>query len=335
MTREALLLPMLVYIIRHSLQSVVVLVVMSVLVFAGVYAVGNPIDILINPQADQIDRERAIAALGLDKSLPEQYWSFLSGALHGDLGRSFVHSTPALQLILERMPATLELASAAMLIAIVVGIPLGLWAGLKPNGVAGRTIMAGSILGFSLPTFWVGLMLIMVFSVMLGWLPSNGRGPTVDLLGAIPVSFLSVDGWRHLIMPATNLALFNVALLIRLTRAGAHEALLQDYVKFARAKGLSNARVIGVHVLRNILIPIVTVIGLQFGALIAFAIVTESVFAWPGMGKLLIDSIGVLDRPVIVAYLLIIVTFFIVINLVVDVLYSALDPRVRLADAKG
>ncbi len=326
---------MLVYIIRRSLQSVLVLIVMSVLVFAGVYAVGNPIDILINPQADQMDRERAIAALGLDKSLPEQYWSFLTGALHGDLGRSFVHSTPALQLILERMPATLELASAAMLIAIVIGIPLGLWAGLKPNGVAGRTIMGASILGFSLPTFWVGLMLIMVFSVMLGWLPSNGRGPTVNLLGAIPVSFLSVDGWKHLILPATNLALFNVALLIRLTRAGAHEALLQDYVKFARAKGLSNARVIGVHVLRNILIPIVTVIGLQFGALIAFAIVTESVFAWPGMGKLLIDSIGVLDRPVIVAYLLIIVTFFIVINLVVDVLYSALDPRVRLADAKG
>ncbi|MET0346014.1 MAG: ABC transporter permease [Casimicrobiaceae bacterium] len=325
---------MLVYVIRRSLQSVVVLLVMSVLVFVGVYAVGNPIDILINPQADQQDRERAIAALGLDKSLPEQYLSFLSGAMQGDLGRSFVHATSALGLILERMPATLELAFAAMIIAIVLGIPLGLWAGLKPNGVAGRTIMAGSILGFSLPTFWVGLMLIMVFAVMLGWLPSNGRGETVNVLG-IPVSFLTVDGLRHLVLPATNLALFNVALLIRLTRAGAHEALLQDYVKFARAKGLKNGRVIGVHVLRNILIPIVTVIGLQFGALIAFAIVTESVFAWPGMGKLLIDSLNLLDRPVIVAYLLVIVTFFIVINLAVDILYSALDPRVRLTDAKG
>ena len=305
---------------------------MSLLVFVGVYAVGNPIDILISPQADQQDRERAIAALGLDRTLPEQYLSFLGGVVQGDLGRSFVHATPALGLILERMPATLELALAAMLMAIVFGIPLGLWAGLRPNGVAGRTIMAGSILGFSLPTFWVGLMLIMVFSVILGWLPSNGRGPTVDVLG-VPVSFLSVDGWRHLLLPSTNLALFNVALLIRLTRAGAHEALLQDYVKFARAKGLSNARVIGVHVLRNILIPIVTVIGLQFGALIAFAIVTESVFAWPGMGKLLIDSINLLDRPVIVAYLLVIVTFFIVINLIVDILYSALDPRVRLSEA--
>jgi peptide/nickel transport system permease protein len=232
------------------------------------------------------------------------------------------------------MPATMELAFAAMLIAIVIGIPLGLWAGLRPAGVAGRTIMAGSILGFSLPTFWVGLMLIMVFAVFLGWLPSNGRGATVDVLG-VPVSFLTVDGLKHLALPATNLALFNVALLIRLTRAGAQEALLQDYVKFARAKGLTNARVIGVHVLRNILIPIVTIIGLEFGSVIAFAIVTESVFAWPGMGKLLIDSINLLDRPVIVAYLLITVFMFIVINLLVDLLYSTLDPRVRLAESKG
>jgi peptide/nickel transport system permease protein len=325
----------LVFVIRRSLQSIVVLFAMSLLVFVGVYAIGNPVDILINPQADQIDRERAIAALGLDRPLWAQYLSFLAGVAHGDLGRSFVHSTSALGLIIERMPATLELAAVAMLIAVTLGIPLGLWAGLRPNSVAGRTIMTGSILGFSLPTFWVGLMLIMVFSVMLGWLPSNGRGPTTALFGLVPVSFLSVEGWKHLIMPATNLALFNLALLIRLTRSGAREALLQDYVKFARAKGLSNARVIGVHVLRNILIPIVTVIGLQFGALVAFAIVTESVFAWPGMGKLLIDSIGVLDRPVIVAYLLVVVTFFIAINLAVDIVYSALDPRVRLSDSRG
>ena len=323
-----------VYVVRRTLQALLVLFAMSVLVFAGVYAVGNPVDILINPMADQIERERAIAALGLDKPLWEQYVTFLQGAVAGDLGRSFVHSTPALALILERMPATLELACAAMLIAVLLGIPLGLLAGLKPDTWAGRSIMAGSILGFSLPTFWVGLMLIMVFSVMLGWLPSNGRGPTVELLG-VDVSFLALEGWRHLIMPATNLALFKLALLIRLTRAGTREALLQDYVKFARAKGLSNARVILVHVLRNILIPIVTVIGLEFGSVIAFAIVTESVFAWPGMGKLLIDSINLLDRPVIVAYLLVIVTIFIVINLLVDLLYSVLDPRVRLAEAKG
>jgi len=176
-------------------------------------------------------------------------------------------------------------------------------------------------------------MLIMVFAVMLGWLPASGRGPTTLLFG-VPVSFLSWEGWRHLIMPAINLALFKLALLIRLTRVGTREALLQDYVKFARAKGLSNARIIGVHVLRNILIPIVTIIGLEFGAVIAFAIVTETIFAWPGMGKLLIDSINLLDRPIIVAYLLVTVLMFILINLIVDILYSALDPRVRLAEVK-
>jgi peptide/nickel transport system permease protein len=325
---------MLVYIIRRLLQSVAVLFVMSLLVFVGVFAIGNPVDILINPAADQEDIERAIKGLGLDKPLWEQYLVFLKQAAVGDLGKSFAFNVPALQLILERMPATLELAGTAMLIAIVLGLPLGLWAGLKPDSIAGKTIMTGSILGFSLPTFWVGLMLIMVFSVYLGWLPSNGRGPTTDLFG-IPVSFLSWDGIKHLIMPATNLALFKLALIIRLTRAGTREALLQDYVKFARAKGLPNRRVVGVHVLKNILIPIVTVIGLEFGSVIAFAIVTETVFAWPGMGKLIIDSINVLDRPVIVAYLLIIVTLFIVINLTVDILYSVLDPRVRLADAKG
>src|SRR5215467_5061440 len=196
---------MLVYIIRRSLQALLVLLVMSVLVFLGVYAIGNPVDILINPQADQADRERAIATLGLDQPLWVQYWKFLAGAIHGDLGKSFVHGTSALGMILERMPATLELAIVAMLIAIVLGIPHGLWAELKPNSTAGRTIMAGSILGFSLPTFWVGLMLIMVFSVMLGWLPAGGRGPTTSLFG-IQVSFLTLEGWRHLIMPATNLA---------------------------------------------------------------------------------------------------------------------------------
>ncbi len=322
---------MLAYIVRRGLQAVVVLFFMSLLVFAGVYAIGNPVDILINPQADQAEREHAIAVLGLDQPLWVQFGRFILGAVHGDLGKSFVHGSSALGLILERMPATMELAITAMLIAIAIGIPLGLWAGLRPNSFAGRSIMAGSILGFSLPTFWVGLMLIMVFSVMLGWLPSNGRGPTTLLFG-VPVSFLSLEGWRHLILPATTLALFKLALLIRLTRSSTREALLQDYVKFARAKGLTSARVIGVHVLRNILIPIVTVIGLEFGSVIAFAIVTESVFAWPGMGKLLIDSINLLDRPIIVAYLLVIVLMFVAINLVVDVLYSALDPRVRLTE---
>jgi len=323
---------MLAFTIRRLGQSVFVLFVMAFIVFIGVYAIGNPIELLVNPQADAAERARATAALGLDKPLMEQFGVFLAGAMRGDLGRSFVYNVPAIQLILERLPATLELAGAAMVMAIALGIPLGLIAGLKPHSALGRGIMAGSILGFSLPTFWVGLVLIMVFSVQLGWLPPNGRGETVMLLG-VPVSFLTADGLAHLAMPAINLAVFKLSLLIRLTRAGTREALLQDYVKFARAKGLSGRRVIGVHVLKNILIPIVTVIGLELGSVIAFAVVTESIFAWPGSGKLLIDSINQLDRPVIVAYLLVIVTIFIVINFVVDVVYSLLDPRVRLGQA--
>jgi peptide/nickel transport system permease protein len=323
----------LAYILRRLAQSALVLFVMSALVFAGVYAIGNPIDILINPQADQAEIAQATAALGLDKPLPLQYWHFIVNAFAGELGRSFASNVPAVDLILQRMPATIELALSAMVIAIVLGLPLGLFAGLKPDTAAAKTIMAGSILGFSLPTFWVGLMLIMVFSVWLGWLPPTGRGETVNVLG-IEVSFLTTDGLRHLFMPALNLALFKLGLLIRLTRAGTREAMVQDYVRFARAKGVSERRIVRVHVLKNILIPIVTVIGLEFGSVIAFAIVTETIFAWPGMGKLLIDSINVLDRPVIVAYLLVIVVMFVFINLVVDLLYTALDPRVRLRGAR-
>ncbi len=320
---------MLAFAIRRFGQSLFVLVVMSFLVFLGVYAIGNPIELLVNPQADEIERARATAALGLDKPLVEQYTTFLARAVKGDLGNSFVYNVPAIQLILDKLPATLELALCAMVIAVTIGIPLGLIAGLRPHSMLGRGIMAGSIFGFSLPTFWVGLVLIMVFSVHFGWLPPNGRGETVALLG-IPVSFLTADGLAHLAMPAVNLALFKLSLLIRLTRASTREASLQDYVKFARAKGLRPGRVVGVHILKNILIPIVTVIGLELGSVIAFAIITESIFAWPGTGKLLIDSINQLDRPVIVAYLLVIVTIFIAINFVVDLLYSVLDPRVRL-----
>ena len=325
---------MIAFVVRRVWQSFFVLLLMSLLVFVGIYAIGNPVDILISPEATQAERLATTAAFGLDKPMWEQYFLFLQNALVGDLGRSFAYSTPALRLILQRMPATLELAVAATLISILLGVPLGLWAGLRRNGLAGKAIMGFSVLGFSLPTFWVGLMLIMLFSVYLGWLPSSGRGETVGWLG-MQVSFLTLDGLKHLVLPAFNLALFNIALVIRLTHAGTQEAMLQDYVKFARAKGLSNRRVIGVHVLKNILIPIVTVIALQFGALIAFAIVTESIFAWPGMGKLIIDSIRVLDRPVVVAYLLMTTTLFIVLNLAVDVIYSLLDPRVRLSDARG
>ena len=317
------------FLIRRFLQSIAVLVAMSVIVFAGVYVIGDPVLVMISPEASQADITATRVALGLDQPLWIQYGRFVRAALSGDLGRSYAYSAPAIGLILERMPATMELAVAALVIAVATGIPLGLWAGLRPDSIAGRTIMTGSILGFSLPTFWVGLMLIMLFSVTLDWLPASGRGATVDVLG-LKLSILTLDGWKHLLLPALNLALFKLALIIRLVRAGTREALLTDYVRFARAKGLTDARIVGVHVLKNILVPIVTVLGLEFGSVIAFSIVTESIFAWPGMGKLIIDSIGVLDRPVIVAYLLVVVTVFVVVNLLVDVAYSLLDPRVRL-----
>jgi len=323
-----------VFIIRRLLQSSMVIVAMSLIVFLGINVIGNPVDILINPEFDQEELERATKALGLDLPLWQQYLVFVKNALQGDFGKSFVFGQSALKLIIQRIPATLELAFTALIMSIIIGIPLGLFAGLKPDSPVSKTIMGGSILGFSLPTFWVGIMMIMIFAVMLGILPSTGRGQTVTIMG-LELSFLTWDGLKHILMPAINLALLKISLVIRLTRAGTREVVLQDYIKFARAKGLSTPRVILVHVLKNILIPVVTVIGLELGNLIAFSVVTETVFAWPGMGKLIIDSILQLDRPIIVAYLMIIVFMFVTINLLVDILYSVLDPRVRLQDVKA
>jgi len=322
-----------VFIIRRLMQSMAVIAVMGALVFFGVNVVGDPVDMLINPEADQAEIDRVLHALGLDRPLHEQFWFFVTNALKGDLGDSFIFGEPALQLIVQRIPATFELALAALFMAVIVGIPCGVYAGLKPEAKTSKAIMAGSILGFSLPTFWVGLMMIMVFAVMLGWLPSTGRGDTVPL-GGIEVSFLTLDGLAHLLMPALNLALFKMSMVVRLARAGTREIVHQDYIKFARAKGVSERRIIMVHLMKNILIPVVTVLGLEFGNLIAFSVVTETVFAWPGMGKLIIDAINNLDRPIIVAYLMITVVLFVTINLIVDIIYSLLDPRVRLRDVK-
>ncbi|CAM3440666.1 ABC transporter permease [Paracidovorax anthurii] len=317
------------FIIRRLCQSLVILVLTSLIVFAGVYAIGDPIEILVPADASQAEIAQAVHSLGLDLPLHQQYLKFVGNALQGDLGHSFVFNQPAIQLILQRLPATLELAFVALLLALLVGLPLGLVAGLKPDSALDRGIMTGSILGFSLPNFWQGIMLVLIFSVTLGWLPSTGRGATGEVLG-VHTSLASWDGIRHLILPALNLALFKIALIVRLTRSGVRETMPLDYVKFARAKGLRESRVIYVHVLKNILIPIVTVVGMEFGSLIAFATVTETIFAWPGVGKLIIDSIMKLDRPVVVAYLLIVVAMFITLNLLVDILYSILDPRVRV-----
>ncbi|WP_063286309.1 MULTISPECIES: ABC transporter permease [unclassified Pseudovibrio] len=321
-----------VFVLRRLMQSGIVMIAMSVIVFFGVNVVGDPIDMLVAPDADQAEIERVIRDFGLDKPVWQQYTVFVSNAFKGDLGTSFIFGESALKLIVERMPATLELAFMALLMAIVIGIPLGLYAGLRPNAISSRLIMSGSILGFSLPTFWVGIMMIMLFAVMLDWVPATGRGDTISVLG-MQISFLTADGFSHIVLPALNLALLKISLVIRLTRAGVREVMHMDFIKFARAKGLSANRIVMVHLFKNIMIPVVTVLGLEFGSLIAFSVVTETIFAWPGMGKLLIDAIQQLDRPIIVAYLMIIVVLFVVINLIVDILYSILDPRVRLQDA--
>ncbi|MGU3576145.1 ABC transporter permease [Brucellaceae bacterium C25G] len=316
------------FIIRRVFQALIVLFLTSVIVFAGVYAIGDPLEILLPADATIAERAQVTQSLGLDKPLIVQYGHFLWNALHGDLGTSFVYNQPSVSVILQRLPATLELAICALIMSLVIGIPLGLLSGLKSGSATDETIMTGSILGFSLPNFWQGMMLIMIFSVYLGWLPSTGRGQVGTIFG-IETTLATWDGIKHLILPAINLSLAKISLVIRLTRTGVQETMPLDFVKFARARGLSPFRIISVHVLKNILIPIITVIGIEFGSLIAFAVVTETIFAWPGVGKLIIDSINALDRPVVVAYILVVVSMFIVINLVVDILYSLLDPRIR------
>ncbi len=317
------------FILQRVLQSALVVLAMSVIVFFGVSVIGNPADIFAAQECDQKCLADLKARFGLDRPLWEQYLLFLRNAATGELGNSFQHGVPALHVILQRAPATLELAFSAVLLSVVVGVPLGMWAGLRPAAMSSRLIMTISTVGISVPTFWVGLILIMVFALWLGWLPAIGRGRTVSILG-VELSILTLDGLAHLALPALTLALANIALIIRLARAGMREVLFTDYVKFARAKGVRWTRILMTHVLKNIMIPIVTVIGIEFGGTIAFAVVTETIFSWPGMGKLLIDAIEVLDRPLIVAYLVLVVLLFVTINLVVDIIYSILDPRVRL-----
>ena len=303
--------------------------VASLLIFIGVYAIGDPMALLVPTDATTETREAAARALGLDRPLYEQYLTFLTNALQGNLGVSFVFRENALTVILERLPATLELASAAMLLALVIGVPLGAVAGMAPGGLADRSLLIGSVLGLSLPTFWIGILLILFFAVELGLLPASGRGETVEIFG-VALSFLTLDGLRHLILPALSLSLLPMAILGRLTRSGVIEALNLDFSRFARAQGNSRNQIVMRYVLRYISIPLVTVFGIYFGTLIAFTVVTESVFSWPGMGKLIIESIGQLDRPLVLAYMMLSIVLFMVINLVVDVLYCLLDPRVRL-----
>ncbi len=320
------------FIIQRLLQAIVVMAVMSVIVFAGIYSIGNPLEILIPPEATQDVRERTIARFGLDRPVVEQYFLYIRNLLQGDLGRSYIYNEPVLHLISGRLPATIELVLVSVLGALFIGVPLGMLAGYRPDALSSRIIMAVSILGFSVPTFWVGLILILTFAVELGWLPSGGRGDTAELFGTA-WSFLTLNGWSHLLLPAINLALFKLAIMIRLARAGTREIMLSDTVKFARAAGLSEWTIMTRHVLKLISIPIVTVFGLELGSTLAFAVVTETIFSWPGVGKLIIDFIKNLDRPVMMAYLMLTAGLFVTINLVVDLVYALLDPRLRRGEA--
>jgi len=319
---------MLVFVVQRLLQAVAVMVAMSILVFLGVHAIGNPIDVLIAPDVPQNIRLETIALYGFDRPLWQQYLSFAGRLLQGDFGRSFVFNMPVLDLIMSRLPATLELVLIATIGATLIGVPVGMYAGYRPDSPVAKTVMALSILGFSVPTFWIGIILILTFSVNLGLMPAGNRGDTVPILG-VEWSFLTLNGLQHMVLPALNLSFFKLAMMIRLARAGTREVMLTDTVKFARAAGLSEATILRRHVLKLIAIPIVTVFGLELGSTLAFAVVTETIFSWPGVGRLIIESITVLDRPVMVAYLVLVAFLFILINLVVDLVYALIDPRLR------
>jgi peptide/nickel transport system permease protein len=323
-----------VYIIRRALQSIAVMLVMATLVFIGVYMIGDPAQLLVSADADQADIDRMRRILGLDQPLWRQFLTFLVNLSQGDLGWSFAYGEPALGLVFQRMPATLELVAVAMVMALSVGIPLGLYAGLHPERPMARLLMGTSIVGISIPSFWQALVLIFLLAVSLQVLPAGGRAEAVTVFG-ITSSLWTLDGWSHVFLPALNLALSQCTLIIRLVRTNVCEIALLDYIRFAWAKGLPRRRIVYVHILRNTLVVLVTVIGLQLGSLIAYSVITETIFAWPGMGKLIIDSITRLDRPVTVAYLMVVVFIFITINLLVDILYTVIDPRIRLRGSGG
>jgi len=289
------------------------------------YKAGDPVEMLLSPDATQQDATAMRHSLGLDQPFSTQYLIFLKNALKGDIGTSFIYGQPAIDVVLERLPATLELAVVAMIISIFLGIPLGVMASVNPKSKTSRSIMFFSLAGISIPVFWTGMVFVLIFSVLLGILPSSGRGEVVFFS-----SIFTLDGIKHLIMPALTLSVFQLALIIRLTRTGMMEVMMQDYIKLARAKGLPMTVIIYYHALKNTLIPVITVIGIQFGQLIAFAIVTETIFAWPGTGKLIIDSIQTLDRPVVISYLLLVSLIFVLINFLVDIIYTFVDPRVRV-----
>ena len=315
------------------LQAIPVLLVVGFVAFALFAFVGAPVTILLGTSYTEADRIRVTHELGLDQPFFIQYCKFIWAALHGEFGISYRLARPVADLISERLPATAELSATAALFAMVIGIPAGVYTGLYPNATASRAFMVLSLIGVSLPTFLIGILLILVFSVLLGWLPSYGRGATAAI-GGWTTGLLTLSGLKALVLPSITLGLFQMTLIMRLVRAEMLEVLRSDYIKFARARGLPNRAIHFGHALKNTLVPVITVAGLQLGGIVAFSIVTETVFQWPGMGLLLVQSIQVGDIPVMSTYLLLVAVLFVVINLVVDLLYFAVDPRLRLSRAR-
>jgi peptide/nickel transport system permease protein len=320
---------MIAFILRRLLQSVAVMLTVALVAFALFRFVGDPINNMVGQDTPLEERARLRHDLGLDDPTIVQFARFVGRAARGDFGISYQYSRPVATIIAERLPATLELSLCAALLALIIGLPLGVYTGLHRDGYLSQLFLAVSLVGVSLPTFLIGILLILVFSVMLGWLPAFGRGDVVAL-GPWTTGFLTVSGLKSLVLPSITLALFQMTLIMRLVRAEMLEVLRTDYIKFARARGLPNRIVNFGHALKNTLVPVITITGLQLGAIIAFSIITETVFQWPGMGFLIVQSIGFADVPVMAAYLVLIALFFVVINLIVDLLYYAVDPRLRL-----
>ncbi len=323
---------MLLFILRRLGESILVMVVVTLVAFLLFRFVGDPVAQMVGQDASVADRQHLRVVLGLDDPIPTQLVRFLWQALHGDFGISYQFKQPVTDLLIARFPATFELAFVAALISVVLGIPMGVYAGMRPQAALARLLLAVSLVGVSLPTFLIGILLIYVFSVRLGWLPSYGRGDTIAI-GAWRTGLLTHSGLLALVMPSITLGLFQLTLIMRLVRAEMMEVLRTDFIRFARARGLSERAVNFGHALKNTLVPVMTIIGLQLGSVIAFAIITETVFQWPGMGLLFIASVQNADIPVMAAYLILVAAIFVVINLVVDLMYAVVDPRIKLSSA--
>ena len=325
---------MLVFIIRRLFQAVLVMLAVSLLAFILFRYIGDPVTIMLGQDATDADRAALRASLGLDQSALVQFWHFIQNAVHGEFGLSLRQGQSVSELLKDRLPATVELSVVAAILALVIGLPLGVYTALRRNGVMAQAILAFSLLGISLPTFLIGILLILVFSVQLGWLPSYGRGE-VTYIGWWSTGLFNLDGIKHLILPAITLSLFLLTLILRLVRSEMLEVLRTDYIKFARARGLSQRAIHFGHALKNTMVPVITITGLQLGGIIAFAIVTETVFQWPGMGLLFIQAVQFADVPVMAAYLCLIALVFVCINLIVDLLYFVVDPRLRVSINHG